>query len=542
MQFLDNLSLRAKLFLLSGLTGFVLVASIFFILYSINKANQEVERLTGSVMTSLEHNAQISQLRLRYRVRSLEFLMPESPEDRAKLGSSLDGLDRQLMEALDQYRRAISDRTEAAMLEKVAREARGYADAVNQAREAMRQGDEHRAQQLRRTVWVERANALRDELNALADYTRAQGEAVAARAAGDVRQAFTGGVLAAAVGGVLAIALTLMMSSRIVHQLQAAIVAVKQIAAGKLNTRLPPASRDEVGEVVRALGEMQDALKHTMSHTHQGANQVAESARQLRESAQQVNDSANVQSSAAAAIAASIEELTVSIGHVAERTGDAARLAGDSDKEASDGKATVDRLVHGMGQMSQVVSDAAGQIAGLEKQSEQIARIVSVIREIAEQTNLLALNAAIEAARAGEAGRGFAVVADEVRKLSERTAQSTHEIARMVEAVKHSTDAAVSGIDKGVRSVAESRELAEHTGQTMHRLQQIAHSVADIVAELDLALREQSTASSEVARRVEEIAAHTEQTSGATAQSVSSAEALDSVADDLLKSIRRFET
>lgn len=152
-------------------------------------------------------------------------------------------------------------------------------------------------------------------------------------------------------GGVLAIALTLMMSSRIVHQLQAAIVAVKQIAAGKLNTRLPPASRDEVGEVVRALGEMQDALKHTMSHTHQGANQVAESARQLRESAQQVNDSANVQSSAAAAIAASIEELTVSIGHVAERTGDAARLAGDSDKEASDGKTTVDRLVHGMGQM-----------------------------------------------------------------------------------------------------------------------------------------------------------------------------------------------
>lgn len=125
MQFLDNLSLRAKLFLLSGLTGFVLAASIFFILYSINKANQEVEHLTGSVMSSLEHNARISQLRLRYRVRSLEFLMPEDAGARAKLGSSLDALDRQLMEALDQYRRAISDPAEAAMLDKVAREARG---------------------------------------------------------------------------------------------------------------------------------------------------------------------------------------------------------------------------------------------------------------------------------------------------------------------------------------------------------------------------------------------------------------------------------
>ena len=187
-----------------------------------------------------------------------------------------------------------------------------------------------------------------------------------------------------------------------------------------------------------------------------------------------------------------------------------------------------------------MVGQAARQIASLESQSEQISRIVAVIRDIAEQTNLLALNAAIEAARAGDAGRGFAVVADEVRKLSERTAQSTQEIAHMVTTVQDSTREAVSGIERGVSAVHTSSENARETRDIIGNLQDSAQQVSSIVAELDSALREQSMASSEVARRIEEIAQQAEQTHSAMEQSIANSETLDSTADRMRGIVQRF--
>jgi len=356
-----------------------------------------------------------------------------------------------------------------------------------------------------------------------------------------VRAAFIGGLSAAAIGLAVAITLTLVFAGRMSGRLRAAVSGTQQIAAGDLRAALPEPSADEIGDLVRAMRDMQSSLRETIALSRDGAGQVGDSATSLLEASRQVSEGASAQSQAASSIAANVEELTVSISHVSDRTSDASRVAAESGAGATAGKQSMERLVAGMREVEQVVGDAATRITGLEAQSAKISHIVAVIREIAEQTNLLALNAAIEAARAGEQGRGFAVVADEVRKLAERTATSTEEITGMVASVQAGTKEAVAGIERGVQVVRRSSAEAVETGGTIGRLHELSGEVAGIVSELDLALREQATASSEVARRVEDIALRAEQSSSATSSIVVAAQEMEGVAAQMRRQVERFK-
>jgi methyl-accepting chemotaxis protein len=505
MKTFDNLGMRAKLFLFAALTGGVLAIAIAFTLYQVTRINAETRAIAADALPGLEAASALSQMRLRYRVRSLEYLLPDPPANAAAIEKSLESLNAQLTALFQAYRAQVGSEQEARMLETAIARARSYHEAVNQARERVRAGDMNGAQELRRTVWVQEANAVRDAIDALVDLNKAEADAAAERAEAEVTRTLTWGIIAAIIAIVLTILLTFMFAARIGGRLNATVVSVEHIADGDLQQSLPEASNDEIGALIAAVGRMQQSLRQAISLTRDSANQVATSAKELKRSATEVGANTHAQSNAASAIAANVEELTVSISHVSERTGDASKLAGDSDKQAREGRQTMGRLVDNMQQVDEVVGQASRQIASLETQSEQISRIVSVIRDIAEQTNLLALNAAIEAARAGEAGRGFAVVADEVRKLSERTAQSTQEISTMVGAVQSAMHEAVSGIERGVAAVRASRDEAGEASNIIGNLQEIAQQVAVIVSELDSALREQSMASAEVARRIEEI-------------------------------------
>jgi methyl-accepting chemotaxis protein len=540
MTFFDNLGMRAKLFCFSTLSGGILLLAIAFTLWQVEQIDAETRFIAGKSLPGVEAAAALSQLRLRYRVRSLEYLLPDPPENAARIEKSLDALNDELNKAIAHYRSLATTPQEMAMLEAVSTRARGYHDAVGQARERVRADDPEGAQQLRRTVWVEQANALRDAIDALVDFNAAEARAAAGRADQHATLTMRWGLVAAAAAAVLTIALTLVFAASVARRLDEAVNGLRAIAAGDLQTRLPATSRDEIGALVGAMHDMQRALRDTIAQTDSNARQVAEAARQLKDGASQVGASTQVQSSAASAIAASVEELTVSISHVSDRTADAARLAGDSGRQARNGRQTVDKLVGEMALAGEVVGSAAQKVAALEARSRDIAQIVGVIREIAEQTNLLALNAAIEAARAGETGRGFAVVADEVRKLSERTATATGEIAKVVKQVQDSTQDAVAGIEQGVQVVLGSADEARVAGDIIGGLQEMSQQVAEIVEELDNAVREQSAASSEVARRIEEIAQQAEETNAASEHTAESAGALDTVAGEMLQAVQRF--
>ena len=250
--------------------------------------------------------------------------------------------------------------------------------------------------------------------------------------------------------------------------------------------------------------------------------------------------SSDNQSEAAASMAASVEQMTVSINHISERARDTQTVSTQTGDLSREGAAVVRRSADEMEQIADSVNQSAESVRKLGEQSKEIAHIVSVIKDIADQTNLLALNAAIEAARAGEQGRGFAVVADEVRKLSEKTAGSTSEIAGMIDAIAAGTQEAVGTMERGVTKVGAGVALAREAGESINRIEAGSGRVLEAVNDISGALREQSQASNDIAKHVERIAQMSEENSIAVKETANASHSLESLAGALQRSISRF--
>lgn len=541
MNGFHNLSLRGKLLVNFAVSGGIFILALIFLNLQIARVGSLANEVSDNALPSIVQAGKIGEFRLRYRIRSLEYMLEQRPGEREKLEASMASLNKSLIESIDAYVPLISSDTDRAILGRVREKAAAYEESVLRAVALLKQGRGDEATQLQNSEWVSRANQLRDEVNALVKFNEDAAAALSTESKAARDQATLAGWSAVVLGPLLALGMSIWVAGLISSRLQQLVSAAGKISSGNLaDDSLPEASRDEVGQLVGAMKQMQQALRDTIRATRDNANALISTGRELGDGVQQMERSVAVQSSASSAIAANVEELTVSINHVSDNTGDASRLAQDSDRQAREGRRTVDQLIDEINQVSGVVTTASERIGGLAIESEKISNIVQVIKDIAEQTNLLALNAAIEAARAGEHGRGFAVVADEVRKLSERTAQSTREITAMVESIQNSTQQVVTEIDRGVGAVQNSVDHARQAGDTIGTLQDIARQVAELISEVDVALREQSAASSEVAKRIEEIATHAEETSAATAEAARSAQTLNNVASQMQSSVSHF--
>jgi methyl-accepting chemotaxis protein len=241
-------------------------------------------------------------------------------------------------------------------------------------------------------------------------------------------------------------------------------------------------------------------------------------------------------------MAAAVEELSVSIDHVGENAREAQGTAQRSGEQSRAGGQIVHAAADEMRVVAEAVNTSAGTIGELEGYSSEISTVVGVIKDIADQTNLLALNAAIEAARAGEQGRGFAVVADEVRKLAERTTQSTLQIGATIEKVQSGARQAVAAMEAGVQRVGEGVHTAQQAGDSIVDIQASARRVMDVVQDIVQSLKEQSTAAQDIAKGVERIAQMAEENSASVKQTAAAASDMQALAANLTTSVGRFKT
>ncbi len=314
----------------------------------------------------------------------------------------------------------------------------------------------------------------------------------------------------------------------------------EKVASGNLSETIPVAT-DDRRSLVATLAKMQAGLRVMVGTCQQSARELARAVAELKGAVQQASTATNAQSEAASGMAASVEQTSVSIDQVRDSAKEASKMADEAGHASRGGGQVIHNAAGEIAQVAAAVNEAAGTIHELESYSREISAVINVIREVADQTNLLALNAAIEAARAGDQGRGFAVVADEVRKLAERTTQSTHTIATVIQKVQTGARKAAQEMENGVARVNGSVDLANRAGDSVGGIQSSTDRVTAAVADIGHALDEQASAVQQVARGVERIANMAEENSASVRQTTAAVERLSVLAADLEESVARFK-
>ncbi|WP_150275724.1 methyl-accepting chemotaxis protein [Paenibacillus tepidiphilus] len=301
-----------------------------------------------------------------------------------------------------------------------------------------------------------------------------------------------------------------------------------EVANGNLTQKTDISGTNEVGQLAAALNRMVDNLKSLVNGITLNSQSVAASSEEISASTQEISSTSTSQSAAASSITELFRELSLAINSVAASAEEAAELSNDTVRTAREGGGVVEASLKGM----QAVNVKMTQ---LEDDSRKIGDIIEVIDDIAEQTNLLALNAAIEAARAGEQGRGFAVVADEVRKLAERSGEATKEITGIIKAMQDNTK-------QSVRAVAESVEQSAMTSQAFEQIIGMVNHSAMKVNEIAAACEEESAQAAEVMNSVEAISASSEESAAAAEETAAACQSLAQLSEELANSAAAFKT
>ncbi|WP_416886320.1 methyl-accepting chemotaxis protein [Marinospirillum sp.] len=316
-----------------------------------------------------------------------------------------------------------------------------------------------------------------------------------------------------------------------------------EIGSGNLVTPVPIGKRDEIGSVFNAVMIMRNRLFEIAFQMTQSSRCLAQAAAEMHEASEATSQGAFEQSQASAGMAAALEELSASVDQIGDNASQAHETSLHAGQVAHQGAEAVYTSSQDIRHVAEAVKGSAKRLHELEALSKKIGQIVSTIRDIADQTNLLALNAAIEAARAGEHGRGFAVVADEVRNLAERTAVSTVEIADMVTQIQQQTDAAATEMQRSVDQVEVGVDQARAAGDSVAAIEQSTKNVVQATEAIQQVLQEQALAAREVAQSVENIAGLAETNAAQAEQAlVASQQVQDTtrILDDLRKQFKVY--
>jgi len=346
----------------------------------------------------------------------------------------------------------------------------------------------------------------------------------------------------AAVATISALCLGFIIMISITAPLKTIVAMLKDIAEGEgdLTKRLNADRRDEIGDVCRWFNRFVDNVHTIVSQVSGNTLQVSSAAEQLNATAEQIATAAEEVACQSVTVATASEEMSATSNDISHNCTLAAEIAHRANSTAKEGDKVVQETLQGMQLIAERVRESAGTVASLGARSDQIGAIVGTIEDIADQTNLLALNAAIEAARAGEQGRGFAVVADEVRALAERTTRATKEIGGMIKAIQAETSGAVNSMESGVKVVEQGMESSRKSSLALQEILDAINEVTMQVHQIATAAEEQTAVTGEISANIHQITDVVHDTARGAHETAASASQLSKLAKDQQAIVGRF--
>ena len=537
---LRNLNIAPRAFL-----GFAFIALLVILLgvFAVNRMStirQASIDMETNQLPSVTYLGVVTENVLRLRILSFRILVNRDPAGLQEAQTRIGVLVDKVRSAQASYAALPAEADERALYQTFAATLDNYLQAQNQMMEFSRQDKVEDMRTLINTRIKDGTDQMGEQLNKLIAINAA-GAKVASNQAGEhYDSAITGIVIVAVVAALATVLLALLLTRSIVTPLNRAVVAAQTIAGGNLTQSIEVDGKDEATQLLQALATMQTNLRKTIEQIAGSATQLGAAAEELSAVTEEASRGLQQQNDEIEQAATAVNEMTAAVEEVARNAVSTSEASNQSTQAAREGRDQVVKTVDAIQTMTHDVQNTAQMIEGLAAQGRDIGKVLDVIRAIAEQTNLLALNAAIEAARAGEAGRGFAVVADEVRALAHRTAQSTQEIEKMVAGIQNGTGEAVSSMQQSNQRTQTTLEMARAAGVALEQITQSIHQINERNLVIASASEEQAQVSREVDRNLVNIRDLATQSAAGANQTSAATHELSRLAVDLNAMVARF--
>ncbi|TSD76779.1 methyl-accepting chemotaxis protein [Pseudomonas sp. KBS0710] len=537
---LRHLNIAPRAFL-----GFAFIALLVVLLgvFAVNRMTQirqsSVE-MTSTQLPSVTYLGNITENVLRLRILSFRVLVNREPAGLQEAETRMGVLVDKVKTAQAGYAPLPAGPEEAALYKTFVSTLDNYLKAQADMLALSKQNKVDEMRTLINTRIKDGTDLMGEQLNKLIAINAADAKDADTLAGSSYQGAITGVIVFSVAAAVLTVLLAWLLTRSIVTPLRKAVEVAQTIASGKLTTVIEDAGKDEPARLLGALSAMQTNLRQTIQHIAGSATQLASAAEELSAVTEEASKGLQQQNNEIDQAATAVNEMTAAVEEVARNAVSTSEASSQSNQAAREGRDRVVETVGAIQTMTQDVQNTALMIEGLATQGRDIGKVLDVIRAIAEQTNLLALNAAIEAARAGEAGRGFAVVADEVRALAHRTAQSTQEIEKMVAGIQSGTGEAVQSMQQSNQRTQTTLELARAAGVALEQITQSISLINERNLVIASASEEQAQVSREVDRNLVNIRDLATQSAAGANQTSAASHELSRLAVDLNGMVARF--
>jgi methyl-accepting chemotaxis protein len=525
--------------------GFAFIAVLviglgFFALNRMSVIRQATTDMETNQLPSVGYLGNMLENTLRLRITSFRTLVNREPAALRETDGRIAELIGKLQDAKKNYAALPAEGEELAVYRQFEATLATFLDVQAQVLDLSRQEKMEEMRNLINTRMKDATDLMGVQLNQLITINKQS----AAEATVVSKQQYDGaniGVISVSViAALMTILLAWLLTKSIVNPLSRAVRVAEEIAAGDLTRPIEVDGKDEATQLLKALATMQQNLRKTIELISGSATQLASAAEELSAVTEESSRGLQQQNNEIEQAATAVNEMTAAVEEVARNAVSTSEASQQSNQTARQGRDRVVETVKSIQDMTQQIQATTGLVEGLAEQGRDIGKVLDVIRSIAEQTNLLALNAAIEAARAGEAGRGFAVVADEVRALAHRTAQSTTEIEQMVAGIQTRTGDAVQSMSRNTDSTRSTLSLANSAGDALELITEAISQINERNLVIASASEEQAQVSREVDRNLVNIRDLAAQTAAGANQTSAASHELSRLAVDLKAMVTRF--